>query len=106
MLRRQASYVTLPMLHAVRPEAQKEDSPQESFSFADALDELPKLTPNSSHCSRLVEDEELRPQTIQAAQRVFQCSEYLSPSKNVEKKFKRRYIVSSTGQCLSVEPQQ
>lgn len=105
MLRRQASYVTLPMLHAVRPESPKADSPRGSFSFPDFSEELPKLTPNSSHCSRLVEEEELRPQTIQAAQRVFQCSEYLSPSKNAEKKFKRRYIVSSAGERVSLEPQ-
>lgn len=103
MLRRQASYVTLPMLHAVRPENPKADSSQASFSFPDFSEELPKLTPNSSHCSRLVEDEELRPQTIQAAQRVFQCSEYLSPSKSAEKKFKRHYIVSSSGQRLHLE---
>lgn len=50
-----------------------------------------------------MEDEELRPQTIQAAQRVFQCSEYLSPSKSAEKKFKRHYIVSSSGQRLHLE---
>lgn len=91
------------MLHAARPESPKEDLPQGSFSFPDFSEELPKLTPNSSHCSRLVEDDELRPQTIATAQRVFQCSEYLSPSKSVEKTFKRHYIVSSSGQRLNLE---